>query len=132
MTRREELTTSKRKELGAPKHGKEDNLEHVGGNTFAGGTGGSDTAGLGGRGGPYRLDKGFNVHQVSQEAKDEVPEHVLKAAREMAKEALRKRLEEIGMSEYDMEQYHRYHDKVSRQIKQLRVILEGVQAKVIN
>lgn len=35
-----------------PKHGKEDDKPHVGGNTWAGGTGGSDTAGLGGRGGP--------------------------------------------------------------------------------
>jgi hypothetical protein len=52
--------------LGAPKHGQEDakNEPHVGGNTWAGGTGGSDTAGLGGRGGPYRLDKGHAVHQV--------------------------------------------------------------------
>ena len=35
-----------------PKHGKEDekNEPHVGGNTWAGGSGGSDTAGLGGRG----------------------------------------------------------------------------------
>jgi hypothetical protein len=49
-----------------PKRGKEDakNEPHVGGNTWAGGTGGSDTAGLGGRGGPYRLDKGHVVHQV--------------------------------------------------------------------
>eukprot|EP00605_Chrysophyceae_sp_TOSAG23-4_P000428 GSChrysophyteH1.ASY1.ANO1.485.1 assembled CDS len=39
--------------LDAPKHGKEDphNKPHIGGNTWAGGTGGSDTAGLGGRGG---------------------------------------------------------------------------------
>ena len=38
--------------LDKPKHGKEDakNEPHVGGNTWAGGTGGSDTAGLGGRG----------------------------------------------------------------------------------
>lgn len=50
----------------APKHGKIDpeNNPHVGGNTWAGGTGGSDTAGLGGRGGPYRLDSGNPVHQV--------------------------------------------------------------------
>jgi hypothetical protein len=36
------------------KHGKEDpnNDPHVGGNTWAGGTGGRDTAGLGGKGGP--------------------------------------------------------------------------------
>jgi von Willebrand factor A domain-containing protein 8 len=30
------------------------NEEHVGGNQWQGGTGGSDTAGLGGRGGPVR------------------------------------------------------------------------------
>lgn len=43
-----------------PKLGKwDDNNEvHVGGNQWAGGTGGSDTAGLGGRGGPFRLDRG--------------------------------------------------------------------------
>lgn len=36
----------------SPKHGKEDpdNEPHVGGNTWAGGTGGRDTAGLGGKG----------------------------------------------------------------------------------
>jgi von Willebrand factor A domain-containing protein 8 len=34
-----------------------------------GGTGGSDTAGMGGRGGAYRLDKGHKVHQVSDEDK---------------------------------------------------------------
>ena len=40
--------------LDAPKFGKVDPTQapHVGGNTWAGGSGGSDTAGLGGRGGP--------------------------------------------------------------------------------
>lgn len=55
-------------DVSSPKHGKEDpkNDPHVGGNTWAGGTGGRDTAGLGGKGGPYRLDKGHKVHQVSE------------------------------------------------------------------
>lgn len=54
------------KDVSEPKHGKVDpeNKPHVGGNTWAGGTGGRDTAGLGGKGGPYRLDAGHNVHQV--------------------------------------------------------------------
>ena len=54
------------KDVDSPKHGKEDphNEPHVGGNTWAGGTGGRDTAGLGGKGGPYRLDAGHQVHQV--------------------------------------------------------------------
>ena len=64
--RRPDGTSVPKTGVGAPKHGKEDakNEPHVGGNTWAGGTGGSDTAGLGGRGGPYRLDKGHHVHQV--------------------------------------------------------------------
>lgn len=58
--------TSKSGDLSGPKVGKVDpeNTPHVGGNTWAGGTGGRDTAGLGGRGGPYRLDAGHAVHQV--------------------------------------------------------------------
>jgi von Willebrand factor A domain-containing protein 8 len=53
-------------DLSGPKVGKVDpkNTPHVGGNQWAGGTGGRDTAGLGGRGGPYRLDAGHTVHQV--------------------------------------------------------------------
>ena len=62
-----------------PKHGREDdkNEPHVGGNTWAGGTGGSDTAGLGGRGGPYRLDKGHQVHQVGRDQWDGIREGVV-------------------------------------------------------
>ena len=54
------------KDVKAPKHGKVDETgaPHVGGNTWAGGTGGRDTAGLGGKGGPYRLDAGHEVYQV--------------------------------------------------------------------
>jgi hypothetical protein len=95
--------------------GKRDknNDPHVGGNTWAGGTGGRDTAGLGGKGGPYRMvrvqaqgsivhrsirpccvrcsvfrsyglqDAGHDVHQLSQEEKDAVPDHIKQAAREM-------------------------------------------------
>lgn len=88
-----------------PKHGKEDNKEHHGGNTWAGGTGGSDTAGLGGSGGPYRLDKGFDVHQVSDEVKRAVPEHIREQAKKMAREALERRLEEIHMSDSEHNVY---------------------------
>lgn len=53
-----------------------ENAPHVGGNTWAGGTGGRDTAGLGGKGGPYRLDAGHDVYQLSDEEKKSVPEEV--------------------------------------------------------
>ena len=134
-----------------PKHGKVDpnNDPHVGGNTWAGGTGGRDTAGLGGVGGPYRLDAGHDVTQVSQADKDAVPEevqcrtctttnglfysqHLLfcqvrRAAREMAQKAYKERLRQIEMSEFDGQLYETYSKSVRAQVKMLRVILENLQ-----
>jgi hypothetical protein len=87
--------------LEAPKFGQWDdkNEAHVGGSNWAGGTGGSNTAGLGGRGGPYRLDRGHKVHQVSDEAKAEVSEEAKQVAAEMARKGLEDKLREIDMSE---------------------------------
>ncbi|KAG5885894.1 hypothetical protein JTB14_019153 [Gonioctena quinquepunctata] len=115
----------------APKHGKEDpkNEPHVGGNTWAGGSGGRDTAGLGGKGGPYRLDKGHKVHQLSDEEKNAVPEHVQRAAREMGRKAFQEKLKEIGMSGYDHSIYSQFSNSVARQVQSLRVILGNLQAK---
>uniref|UniRef100_A0A7N6B8M4 von Willebrand factor A domain-containing protein 8 n=1 Tax=Anabas testudineus TaxID=64144 RepID=A0A7N6B8M4_ANATE len=115
----------------APKHGKIDpaNAPHVGGNQWAGGTGGRDTAGLGGKGGPYRLDAGHKVYQVSQAEKDAVPEEVRRAAREMAEKAFKERLKEIDMSEYDAATYERFSNAVRRQVQSLRIILDSLQAK---
>uniref|UniRef100_A0A3B4G0W2 von Willebrand factor A domain-containing protein 8 n=1 Tax=Pundamilia nyererei TaxID=303518 RepID=A0A3B4G0W2_9CICH len=118
-------------DVSAPKHGKIDphNAPHVGGNQWAGGTGGRDTAGLGGKGGPYRLDAGHKVYQVSQVEKDAVPEEVRKAAREMAEKAFKERLKEIDMSEYDAATYERFSSAVRRQVQSLRIILDSLQAK---
>ncbi|XP_074047842.1 von Willebrand factor A domain-containing protein 8 [Macrotis lagotis] len=118
-------------DVSSPKHGKEDpkNEPHVGGNTWAGGTGGRDTAGLGGKGGPYRLDAGHNVYQISQAEKDAVPEEVKRAAREMSQKAFQERLKEIKMSEYDAATYERFSSAVRRQVHSLRIILDNLQAK---
>lgn len=119
------------KEFNGPKHGKidEKNAPHVGGNTWAGGSGGFDTAGLGGVGGPYRLDSGNQVFQVSDSMKQNVPEHVRKAAREMGEKAFRERLKEIQMSPYEHEVYTKYLNNVKRPIQQLRNILDSLEAK---
>lgn len=116
--------------LDSPKYGKDDpkNEPHVGGNTWAGGTGGSDTAGLGGRGGPYRLDKGHPVHQVSQAKKDEVSAETRAKAQAMAQEALASKLEEIDMSEREWETYQRYFDRVEPEVSQLRAILGNLES----
>ncbi|GBP05227.1 von Willebrand factor A domain-containing protein 8 [Eumeta japonica] len=115
----------------SPKHGKEDpeNQPHVGGNQWAGGTGGRDTAGLGGKGGPYRLDKGHDVHQLSDAEKDDIPEHVKQAAREMNRKAFEERLKEIRMSEYDAKLYGQFYRAVQPQIGALRGVLSELQAK---
>ena len=69
-----------------PKEGKIDpkNLPHVGGNTWKGGSGGTDTPGLGGKMGPYRSDSGNPVNQISEAEKKQVTAEMLKKAREAA------------------------------------------------
>lgn len=112
--------------LDAPKHGKEDpkNEPHVGGNTWAGGTGGSDTAGLGGRGGPYRLDKGHTVHQVSEKDKNEVSDEARAEARRIAKEGLQRRLEEIKLGKNAFGMYLEYRNRVEGEISLLRGLVD--------
>ncbi|KAG7399848.1 von Willebrand factor A domain-containing protein 8 [Phytophthora boehmeriae] len=116
--------------LDVPKYGKGDpnNDPHVGGNTWAGGTGGSDTAGLGGRGGPYRLDKGHPVHQVSQAKKDEVSAEAIAKAREMAQEALAEKLREIDMTDREWETYQSYFARVEHESAQLRAVLANLES----
>jgi len=126
-----EVSSDKNNEAKGPKRGKEDpdNAPHHGGNTWAGGTGGSDTAGLGGKGGPYRLDKGHDVHQVSDEAKRDVPDHIKKAARELAQKEFQRRLEEIKMTPNEAVAYKAAREKVSKWIQQMRVIFQSADAK---
>lgn len=84
---------------------------------------GRDTAGLGGKGGPYRLDAGHTVHQLSDEEKNAVPEHIKKAAREMGLKAFQQRLKDIRMSEYDNKVYSQFSDAVQKQVQALRTII---------
>jgi hypothetical protein len=100
----------------------------VGGNTWAGGSGGSETAGLGGRGGPYRLDSGNPVHQLSDEEKADVPPDVRERARQMAAEALGARMREIDMTAGEATRYRGIVARVGREIAQLRAVLEASAA----
>lgn len=118
------------KEVSSPKHGEEDDKEHIGGNRWAGGTGGADTAGLGGRGGPYRLEKpGQRVRQVSDEAKKQVDAEAQAAARQLGQEALRRRLEEIHLSGGDYNFYSNLLSSVQGEIERLRAVLSGAAAR---
>lgn len=113
--------------LSAPKFGQVDpkGEAHVGGNTWAGGSGGSDTAGLGGRGGPYRLWDGKHVpHQVSDEAKAEMSEQARAEGRRQAQIAHKQRLEEIeGMSEAEWSTYAGMLDCIAPHVASLKAQL---------
>ncbi|KAF8581136.1 hypothetical protein K439DRAFT_1517023 [Ramaria rubella] len=118
-------------ELSQPKYGQEDpdNEEHSGGNKWAGGTGGRDTVGLGGRGGYMRLYKGHDIKQVSDELKVQVPDHIKEKAREMAREELARRLEELNMSAREAKGYSSLLAAVDSHIARLHDLLENLSAK---
>ncbi|XP_016937195.2 von Willebrand factor A domain-containing protein 8 [Drosophila suzukii] len=117
--------------VSGPKFGKLDpkNEPHVGGNTWAGGSGGRDTAGLGGKGGPFRLDKGHKVHQLSDEEKADVPEEIKRAAREMNRKAFEEKLKEIKMSAHDHKLYAQFSEPNRKQVQQLKAIMDAMQTK---
>ncbi|KAF7790654.1 hypothetical protein EIP86_001610 [Pleurotus ostreatoroseus] len=112
--------------LSAPKFGKEDpnNSPHTGGNTWAGGTGGRDTAGMGGRECPPWLTL---RKQVSDALKNEVPDHIKDKAREMAREELARRLEELNMSAGEAKVYGNHLEAVQGHIVQLYDLLESTR-----
>lgn len=116
--------------LDRPKEGKEDpnNDPHVGGNTWRGGTGGRDTAGLGGRGGFERLYKGHKIHQIPPELKRDVPEHIAEEAREMARQALAEKLKSERIDADELQQLLLIKSRVAPQVTHLASVLEALTA----
>lgn len=114
---------------GGPTHGKWDGQEHIGGNQFAGGSGGTGTAGLGGRWGPYRLDVGQKLVQVSEDAKQGLDEATKRKTQEMADAAYRQRLSEMQMSLKEGEAYAALREAVASQIQEMKVCLESQEAR---
>ena len=53
----------------------------------------------------------------------EVPEHILRKAREIAKAEYAKKLKEIEMSEYDDDSYQKLWKRVSKQSTHLKTII---------
>ena len=126
--RRKELKHTKDRAATAPKHGKEDGKQHSGGNNFAGGSGGADTAGMGGKAGPYRLDSGHEVHQISDEAKKNVSKEAREAAKKMGKESLAKRLAAINMGDNEYKLYQNLYNTIEQEVNALRHILQSIEA----
>lgn len=116
--------------LSGPKEGKVDpqNKEHHGGNTWRGGSGGRDTAGLGGRGGFERVASGHEIKQISDELKRDVPEHIKEQARQMAREALAKKLAQEGLTQHEAATYEAYRLELEAPINHLVSVLQDLQA----
>ncbi|KXS21233.1 hypothetical protein M427DRAFT_65996 [Gonapodya prolifera JEL478] len=104
--------------------------EHKGGNQFQGGGGGTSSPGQGGKSGPHRLNKGGEtVFQIAEQLKNQVSDEIRSAALDNARDGLMKRLQEINMSGQEAAQYKDLYDSVRNEVQQLRVVLEGVEAK---
>ncbi|KHJ98846.1 hypothetical protein OESDEN_01157, partial [Oesophagostomum dentatum] len=78
---------------------------------------------------PLRLDAGHNVHQMPDAAKRQVPEHILKKAREIARAEYQKKLKEIAMSEHDAEAYMSLWKKIENHSNLLRSVVSQLEAK---
>ncbi|KDR77148.1 hypothetical protein GALMADRAFT_246376 [Galerina marginata CBS 339.88] len=119
----------KKTDLDQPKEGEHDDKQHSGGNRWAGGTGGRDTAGMGGRGGYKRLYKGGDIKQVSDGLKQNVPDHIREKAREMARQELQRRLEELDMSASEARGYGQLLNATQAHMASLLDLLEHLAAK---
>ncbi|KIK61659.1 hypothetical protein GYMLUDRAFT_42680 [Collybiopsis luxurians FD-317 M1] len=124
-----QFTPSSKEALGHPKEGEHDDKQHVGGNRFAGGIGGRETAGIGGRGGYKRLFKGGDVKQLPEQSKREVPEEIRAKAREMARQELQRRLEELDMSAMEAKGYGQLLQATQSHMQSLFELLEHLTAK---
>ncbi|CAO1613724.1 unnamed protein product [Jaminaea pallidilutea] len=115
---------------GDPREGKTDpdNKEHFGGDTWRGGSGGRMTAGLGGRGGYERLASGHEVKRISDELKADVPDEIKEQARQMAREALAKKLAEEGLTQHEAATYEAYRQELEAPISHLVSVLQDLQA----
>ncbi|KAF4613211.1 hypothetical protein D9613_011059 [Agrocybe pediades] len=115
--------------LDQPKEGEHDDKEHSGGNKWAGGTGGRDTAGMGGKGGYKRHYKGGDIKQISDAEKQNVPDHIREKAREMARQELQRRLEELDMSASEARGYGALLNATQAHMASLLDLLEHLAAK---
>ncbi|KAH9017419.1 hypothetical protein EDB85DRAFT_2202558 [Lactarius pseudohatsudake] len=110
------------------KHGQEDpsSEAHMGGNTFAGSTGGRDTAGLGGRGGFKHLHKrDHNINQAGCAPRvEDIPESMWEHACLMARKELEVHLAELNMTSAGADSYRALLTAVQAHIAQLHNLLE--------
>lgn len=77
------------------------------------------------------MDRGHQVHQVSDKAKEEVSEEAKLAAKQMAKKALEERLKYIGMGEEEYDMYKNFSVNIQNDASRLKSILSTIQSRSI-
>lgn len=70
------------------------------------------------------MQKGHNINQVSNELKNQVPDHIREKAKQMAREELQRRLEELNMNVADAKGYGQLLAGVDAHIHSLHDLLE--------
>lgn len=74
---------------------------------------------------------GHPVHQISDAMKAEVSEEATRRAREMAAEALKKKLKELDMGKLDWKRYNNLRAQVEEQISQLKSHLKDLKTRSV-
>jgi hypothetical protein len=100
----------------------------------ASGGGGSSSAGGGGAGSADpdvegRKSGTIDAANFNLRTANDVPKEISDATKELHSMAMKKRLEQLNMNEKDMATFADYHRNVQREIRELRAILETVEAK---
>ena len=72
-----------------------------------------------------RLFKGHNIKQISDKDKNEVPDHIKDQARQMAREELKRRLEELDMGAGEAKEYGGLLAEVEAHVNVLFELLES-------
>ncbi|CAO3686219.1 unnamed protein product [Umbelopsis ramanniana] len=99
------------------------------------GSGGSGGSGEGGSGGGTNMNENgreatfVDVSTLELRAGSDGPNDVSEAQKEMHEQAMAKRLEQINMTQADSKLFRTYLDNVRREVRELRVILESIEAK---
>lgn len=103
---------------------------------------GDGGSGSGGQGGGGVNGSGNNMNENGREEASfedidnlklkgpgDEPEAISRAQKEMHEQAMEKMLTKLNMTQSDFQQYNQFMDNIRREVRELRVILESVEAK---
>ena len=115
--------------INRPTMGNWDGRQHIGEGPWDGGSGGSGTAGIGGRAGSYRLDAGQELVMLSEEEKAALPADYYEEAKQLALNAYTHRLQELELAPHDARKWELLLKAVAAPVGRMRVALASRGAK---